>query len=97
MYTQEFLEKLKQQEQDLRFASFDLETMMPLSPPPVMTQTGLPCNFGSLTRSQDTKKQSQSIKATIRCIRTRVEHLTQKVNSNTIVCSHHKKHCFTTS
>ena len=25
MYTQEFLEKLKQQEQDLRFASFDLE------------------------------------------------------------------------
>ena len=62
------------------FASFDLETMMPLSPPPVMTQTGLPCNFGSLTRSQDTKKQSQSIKAIIRCIRTRVEHLTQKVN-----------------
>ena len=60
---------------------------MPLFPPPVMTQTGFPCNLGSLARSQETKKQSQSIRAIIRCMRTRVEHKDEKVNVYTGICS----------
>lgn len=59
---------------EIRLSHFNIERFCFLWPgnndtfiatAPVITQTGLPCNFGFLARSQDMKKQSQSIKAII--------------------------------
>lgn len=48
-------------------ASLERETTMPLSLFEVITHTGLPCRRGLSTLSQDTKKESQSIKAIMCC------------------------------
>ena len=48
-------------------ASLERETIIPLLPPEVITQTGLSCKDGLSTLSQDTKNESQSISAIIRC------------------------------